>query len=54
MKFVYEDGKTKVIKGYILEEDSFTIKVEQTCGRTLILGKRSIFKISPIEKDGSQ
>ena len=50
-KFVYEDdGKTKVIRGYILKEDEFTytIKADFT-GDEIILGKRSIIKIDIME-----
>lgn len=47
-KFVYEDGKNiKVIKGYILEEDEFTYKVEALGTNAIItIGKRVIVKVS--------
>lgn len=52
-KFVFEDnGTTKVIKGYINVEEEFVYKI--TAYKTninIVLGKRSIVKISNVEGD---
>jgi len=47
-KIVYEDdGITKVLKGRILEEDEFLIKVSaERDGEIISIGKRAIVKIS--------
>ena len=46
-KFVYEDNqKTKVIRGYILEEDEFTYEIEaEFTGDKITIGKRAIIKV---------
>lgn len=44
-KFVYEDNGVRVIKGYILEEDEFTFKIEALgTGAIITLGKRNLIK----------
>ena len=49
-KFVYEDnGVTKVVKGFVLEEDDFTYKIKaQRDGSILTIGKRAIIMINSL------
>jgi len=46
-KFVYEDSeKTKVIRGYILENNEFEYKIQaERTNSIIILGKRAIIKV---------
>lgn len=45
-KIVYEDGKVKVIKGVILDEDEFTITIRASDYSVLTIGKRAIIQIN--------
>jgi len=47
-KIVYEDdGKTKVIRGSILEQDEFTITISAVrTNEKITIGKRAIIKIT--------
>lgn len=49
-KIVYEDeGVTKVLKGLILEEDEFLLKVRASRDKEIItIGKRAIVKITNV------
>ena len=49
LKFVYtDDNQTKVIKGYILEEDEFTYKVKTLRGNEVRIGKRTLVIANPL------
>jgi len=49
-KIVYEDGRnTKVIKGYIIEKDEFTVTISaENTDKIITIGKRAIVKISEV------
>lgn len=48
MKIVYEDGITKVIRGYVLDVDEHCINIERENGSNIIIGKRALIKIVPV------
>ena len=48
-KIVYEDdGRSKVVKCYILKEDEFVYRVRTLNGDNLVIGKRAIIKVSDV------
>jgi len=55
IKIIYEDsGKTKFLKGVILEETEFLYKLKaEHTGDIISIGKRSIVKVAYL-KDGVQ
>lgn len=52
-KFLYEDsGNIKVIKGYLVKEDDFCYTLLSfISNEQIVLGKRSIVKISDVSKE---
>jgi hypothetical protein len=50
MKIIYEDdGKTKVVKGFLISQDEFTITIETQDTKTKItLGKRGLIKMAAV------
>jgi hypothetical protein len=50
MKIIYEDdGKTKVVKGFLISQDEFTITIETQDTKTKItLGKRGLIKMATV------
>lgn len=47
-KIVYKDDTNQVVKGYILEDEPYTIKIKTEDGAVIMIGKANIVKVVPV------